>query len=136
MISSFITLSVVGVFTGWIVTRGARVSVNIDQWALSGALVALFAALLFASYNYEKGVCVSGLAFGMLMFFALKVMRLRRLAPTSFSSERGRGGQVKDVYAGPDGWEAVHSDGSTVSYDRCGRVTGMTFSDGSHLDLS
>lgn len=136
MMSDFVVLALVGAILALTTARGAQLSVNLDQWALSGAIVSAFGAILCGSYGWEKGLLLCALVFGMMIVFSWKILRLRRRAPASFSGEGGRAGELKDVFGGPDGWEVVHSDGSRVSYDNHGRVTAMTFSDGGTLDLT
>lgn len=136
MLSDFTTLAVSGAIVALITTRGAQLSVNLDQWALGGAIVSAFGALLCGSYGWQKGVLLCALVFGMMVVFSWKVLRLRRRAPASFSCEGGRAGELEDVFGGPDGWEVVHKDGSRVFYDNHGRVAAMSFSDGSTIDLT
>lgn len=136
MLSDFVALALAGAILALAATRGASLSVNLHQLTLGGAIISAFGALLCGSYGWQKGLLLCALVFGMMIVFSWKVLRLRRRAPESFSREGGRGGELKDVFGGPDGWEVVHTDGSRISYDKQGRVTAMTFSDGGILDLT
>ncbi len=127
-------LVIVGCGIGWMVTRGAQLSVEMGLMLKRALLVIALVAGVSALTGWQTGFQISTLSFGIVFLVALKVWRLSLVMPKQLKQRGGRGGAVQDVFGDGKIWTVLHPDGSSVSYE-AGRPILMSFRDGSEVDL-
>lgn len=131
---SCLWMILVGMGIGWCTMRGVMMNVHMAKFPKPLLWISALAVVAGALLDVEKLWCVGAMAFGIFACIYLRIVWLQWKMPQALL-RRSRGGGVREIHGDGASWEVIHTDGSTVSYCQ-GNVTGMTFTDGTVLDLS